>query len=69
MVFSVPQQTANERGIEGLPQSLSRLHTGFYKPGHSGSLNTLPHADSTWERQLPPEQQTHGLAAKTAQLW
>ena len=69
MVFSVPSQTYNERGIEGLPQSMSRIHTTWYLPSNSGAANKQPPGESTWQNSLPAEQQTAAVAAKTAKLW
>ena len=69
MVFSVPQQTYNERGVEGLPQSMSRIHTTWYQPSNSGAANQQAPGFSTWQNSLPPEQQTAALAKKTAELW
>lgn len=69
MVFSVPQQTYNERGVEGLPQSMSRIHTTWYLPSNSGAANKYPMGESTYQRSLPAEQQTAAVAAKTAKLW
>lgn len=69
MVYSVPAQTFNERGVEGLPQSLSRMHTAWYKPSNSGAINQQTPAPSSWQRSLPPGQQTEALAAKAAQKW
>jgi hypothetical protein len=74
MVYSVPQQTYNEKGVEGLPQSLSRLNTTWYSPSNSGAGTTsgtlkLPRESTYIERALPPDQRTEALAAKTAALW
>ena len=70
MPFAVPQQTANERGVEGLPQSLSRLSTTWYKPGQSGALNNSPIQKGSWETNvLPPSQQAPSLGAEAAILW
>ena len=70
MPFSVPQQTFNERGVEGLPQSLSRLHTTWYKTGTSGAINKSPAAMGTWETNvLPPSQQSDALGASAALMW
>ena len=69
MVFSVPSQTYNERGIEGLPQSMSRIHTTWYLPSNSGAANRQPPGQSTWQNSLPEEQQTAAVAAKAAKLW
>ena len=70
MPYSVGRQTANERGIEGLPQSLSRMHTTWYSPGNSGAINTVPPASGTWERNvLPTSQRAPALGATAAELW
>ena len=70
VVYSVPSQTYNERGVEGLPQSMSRLNTAWYMQGNSGAGNQLKPGESTYIlRALPDHQQTAALAKKTAELW
>ena len=74
MVYSVPQQTYNEKGVEGLPQSMSRLNTAWYTTGNSGAGTTsgtlkLPRESTYIERALPPDQRTEAIATKTAALW
>jgi len=70
MGFDVPQQTANERGIEGLPQSLSRMHTAWYKPSNAGAGNQQPVPIGSWERNVVPlSQKAEALGAGAAKLW
>ena len=67
MPFDVPQQTANERGIEGLPQSLSRMHTAWYKPSNAGAGNQQPVPIGSWERNVVPlSQKAEALGAGAA---
>ena len=70
MPYSVPQQTANERGVEGLPQSFSRMHTTWYTPGQSGASNKSPKMAGSWETNvLPSTQKADALGAAAAHLW
>ena len=69
MPYSVPAQTANEKGVEGLPQSLSRLNSTWYQPGHSGAINKSPPAKGSWQSQLPETQLAPSLGAASALLW
>jgi hypothetical protein len=70
MPYSVPQQTANERGVEGLPQSCSRLNTAWYTPGNSGAINRSKAMAGSWERNVvPTTQKAEALGGAAAALW
>ena len=74
MVYSVPQQVHNEKGVEGLPQTMSRLNNSWYTTSNSGAGTTsgtlkLPRESTYIERAIPDDQRTEALAWKTAHLW